>query len=165
MKKLSILDTWFTRETDTTFQHLVNVMVFEPDGPRITMKSMRSIVEQRLDVLPLTRRRLVEVPLGLGEPYWVEDPDFDLDNHLTESTLPRPGTIGSWPNMRRDWASERLDRRRPLWSLDLVNGLEGGRQALIMRFHHSSVDGGSGMDVTGILLDPSPTVRDFDERA
>jgi WS/DGAT/MGAT family acyltransferase len=163
MQKLSILDTWFTRETDTTFQHLVNVMVFEPDGPRITMKSMRSIVEQRLHVLPLTRRRLVEVPLGLGEPYWVEDPDFDLDNHLTESMLPLPGDDRQLAQYAARLGSERLDRRRPLWSLDLVNGLEGGRQALIMRFHHSSVDGGSGMDVTGRLLDPSPTIREFDE--
>ena len=164
MKKLSVLDTWFTRETDTTFQHLVNVMVFEPEGPRITMKSMRAIVERRLHMLPLTRRRLVEVPLGLGEPYWVEDPEFDLDNHLTESTLPSPGDDQQLAEYAARLASEPLDRRRPLWSLDLVHGLDGGRQALMMRFHHASVDGGSGMEVTGILLDPTPEIRHFDER-
>jgi len=164
MQKLSVLDTWFTRETDTTFQHLVNVMVFEPEGPPITMTSVRSIVEERLHLLPLTRRRLVEVPLGLGEPYWIEDPEFDLDNHVIEITLPAPGDDRQLAQLATRLSSEPLDRSRPLWSLHLVHGLQGGRQALVMRFHHASVDGGSGQEVTKILLDPTPETRRYEPR-
>ncbi len=156
MQKLTVADTWFTRETDTTFQHLVNVMVFEPEGPQLTMETLRAVVEQRLHLLPLTRRRLVEVPLGLGEPYWIEDPDFDLDNHLMEVTLPPPGDDRRLAEFAARLASEPLDRSRPLWNIHLVHGLEGGRVAVVLLFHHASVDGASGMDVTGILLDQSP---------
>jgi WS/DGAT/MGAT family acyltransferase len=159
MQKLSVADTWFTRESATTFQHLVNVLVFEPEGPRLTVARLRTLVEQRLHRLPLTRRRLVEVPLGLGEPYWIEDPDFDLDHHLAETTLPRPGDDRRLAELAARLASEPLDRDRPLWTLVLVNGLKGRRQAVIVLFHHASVDGGSGMDVTGILLDRTPEWR------
>jgi diacylglycerol O-acyltransferase / wax synthase len=161
MKKLSALDTWFTRENATAFQHLVNVMVFEPDGPPITMDLVRSITAERLHLLPLTRQRLVEVPLGLGEPYWVQDPDFELSNHLVEATLPAPGDDRALAAYAARLASRQLDRSRPLWDLHLVDGLQGGRQALMMRFHHASVDGGSGMDVTGILLDPTAKIRRY----
>ncbi|HEX6021508.1 MAG TPA: wax ester/triacylglycerol synthase family O-acyltransferase [Solirubrobacter sp.] len=156
MEKLSVADTWFTRESETTFQHLVNVLVFDPEGPRLTMPRLRKLVEQRLHRLPLTRRRLVEVPLGLGEPYWIEDPEFDLDNHLEQVRLPRPGDDRRLAELAARLASEPLDRDRPLWKIVLVNGLESRRQAVIVLFHHASVDGGSGMDVTGILLDPTP---------
>jgi diacylglycerol O-acyltransferase / wax synthase len=156
MQQLSVLDTWFIQESNTTFNQIVDALVFEPEERSLSMPELRAVVEQRLHLLPPLRRRLVEVPFGMDEPYWIEDPDFDLSNHLHEATLPEPGDDRQLAAHAAVMASKPLDRSRPLWELQLVHGLEGGRVAVFKKMHHAAVDGASGIDVTTILLDRTP---------
>jgi WS/DGAT/MGAT family acyltransferase len=156
MQQLSVLDTWFTQETRTTFNHIIDALVFEPEEHNLSMEELRAVVEQRLHLLPPLRRRLVEVPFGMDEPYWIEDPDFDLSKHLHETALPHPGGDRELAAHAAAMASKPLDRSRPLWELQLVRGLEGGRVAILKKMHHAAVDGASGIEVTTILLDRTP---------
>jgi diacylglycerol O-acyltransferase / wax synthase len=105
--------------------------------------------------------RLAEVPFSLDLPYWIEDPDFDLDFHIRESAVPPPGNDDRLAETVARIFARPLDRRRPLWELYLIHGLEGGRVALLTKIHHSAVDGVSGAEVLSILLDPSPEGREI----
>jgi hypothetical protein len=105
--------------------------------------------------------RLVEVPFSLALPYWIEDPDFDLDFHIRESAVPPPGNDDRLAEVVARIFARPLDRRRPLWELYLIHGLEGGRVALLTKIHHSAVDGVSGNELLSILLDPSPEGREI----
>jgi len=99
---------------------------------------------------------LVEVPLGLDLPYWVEDPDFDLDFHIRETAVPPPGEAAQVAETVARICARPLDRSRPLWELYLMHGLEDGRVALLTKVHHSVADGVSGNEILTALLDPSP---------
>ena len=100
------------------------------------------MVAERLHLLPPFRWRLVEVPFGLDHPYWVEDPDFDLDFHIRESAVPPPGDDAAARRARSSRIFARpLDRARPLWELYLIHGLPDGKVALLTKVHHAVVDG------------------------
>src|SRR5215207_4459277 len=144
MQQLTPLDAWFINESETSFQHICDILVFEAAGPGLSIEELRRVVEQRLHLLPPLRRRLVEVPFGMDEPYWIEDPDFDLSQHLHEHALPEPGDDRQLAELAATIAGSPLNRSRPLWELHLVHGLTGGRTALIKKFHHAAVDGASG---------------------
>jgi diacylglycerol O-acyltransferase / wax synthase len=160
MQQLTPLDASFITETTTTFQHICDILIFEAKGPSLSIEELRRIVEQRLHLLPPLRRRLIEVPYGMDEPYWIEDPDFDLSNHLYEAALPAPGNDRQLADLAAAIGGGPLDRRKPLWEVHLVHGVEGGRKALIKKFHHAAVDGVSGLEITAILLDTSPEPRE-----
>jgi diacylglycerol O-acyltransferase / wax synthase len=160
MQQLTPLDTLFTIETPTLFLHICDVLIFEGDTGTLSTEELRTIVEQRMHLLPPLRRRLVEVPLGMDEPYWIEDPDFDLDNHLHAAAVPAPGGHHQLAEVIGTIASRPLDRSRPLWELHVVQGLEGGRSALVAKFHHAAIDGASGHEVRSILLDTTPEPRE-----
>jgi diacylglycerol O-acyltransferase / wax synthase len=165
MQQLTALDAWFINETATSFQHICDILPFEAGDSGLSIGDLRRTVEQRLHLLPPLRRRLIEVPFGMDEPYWIEDPDFDLSNHMHEASLPAPGNDRQLAELTASIAGRPLDRSRPLWELYLVHGLASSdglrRQALIKKFHHAAVDGASGLEVTGILLDPTPEPRDI----
>jgi WS/DGAT/MGAT family acyltransferase len=112
-------------------------------------------------MLPPFRWRLVGVPLGIDHPYWVEDPDFDLDFHIRESAVPPPGDDRRLAETVARIFARPLDRTRPLWELYVIHGLEGGRVALLTKVHHSVVDGVSGNEILAVLLDPSPEGREI----
>jgi len=118
------------------------------------------MVSERLHLLPPFRWRLVSVPFGLDLPYWVEDPAFDLDFHIRESAVPPPGDDRRLAETVARIFARPLDRSRPLWELYLIQGLEGGRVAMLTKLHHSMVDGVSGNEILGVLLDPSPEGRE-----
>jgi diacylglycerol O-acyltransferase len=105
--------------------------------------------------------RLAEVPFSLDLPYWIEDPDFDLDFHIRDSAVPPPGNDDRLAETVARIFARPLDRRRPLWELYLIHGLEAGRVALLTKIHHSVVDGGSGNELLSVLLDPSPEGREI----
>ena len=113
-------------------------------------------VRTRLNLVPRFRQRVTEVPLGLSNPVWVDDPGFDLDWHVRHLALPRPGNMAQLRELVGRVMSEPLDFARPLWQLYLVEGLEGGRHAAISKTHHALVDGVSAVDVGTIMLDPNP---------
>ena len=116
-----------------------------------------------MHLVPPFRRRLVEVPFGLDQPYWIEDPDFDIEFHVRELALPAPGDDRQLAVQAARLHARPLDRRRPLWETYLIHGLQGGRQALYMKVHHAAIDGVSGNDLLAALMDTSPEPRDTGE--
>ena len=95
MRQLTSLDAQFLAvESARTYGHVGGLAVYDPDtapGGRLEMADICRLVSERIHMLPPFRWRLVEVPLGLDHPYWVEDPDFDLDFHIRDSAVPPPG--------------------------------------------------------------------------
>ena len=96
------------------------------------------------------------MPLGLDHPYWVDDPGFDLDFHVRELALPEPGDERMLAEQVGRLVSRPLDRAHPLWELYLIHGLENGHVAVLTKFHHAAIDGASGAEILGILLDLDP---------
>ena len=163
MQQLTGLDAAFLAlDSPTAYGHVGNVSVLDPPtrGEGLTLERLTSLIESRLPLVPLFRRRLVEVPFGLDQPYWIEDPDFDIEFHVRELALPAPGDDRQLAVQAARLHARPLDRRRPLWETYLIHGLQGGRQALYLKVHHAAIDGVSGNDLLAALMDPSPDPRD-----
>jgi len=120
---------------------------------------IRTLLRERLPLLPPFRWRLAEVPLGLDYPYWVEDGEFDLDYHVRELALPKPGSDAQLAAQVARIISRPLDRKRPLWELYVIDGLKSGHTAVLTKIHHALIDGMSGAEIMGLLLDLSPQGR------
>ncbi len=162
MQQLSGLDAAFlAMETSAVFGHVGSVCVLDPStSPEpLTLERLTRILESRLHLVPPFRRRLVGVPFGLDQPYWIEDPDFDIEYHVRELALPEPGDDRQLAEQASRLHARPLDRRRPLWELYLIHGLQGGRKAIYSKVHHAAIDGVSGNDVLAALLDRSPEGR------
>jgi len=110
--------------------------------------------------VPPFRWRLAPVPLGLDYGYWIDDPDFDLDFHVRELGLAPPGNRGQLAEQVARIIARPLDRSRPLWELYLIHGLENGRVGMLTKIHHAVIDGMSGAEIMGSLLDLSPEGRE-----
>ncbi len=159
--QLSGLDAAFlSLDTGHTTGHVGGVHLLdgrpEAGGPVLTLDRLTALIGDRLHLVPALRRRVVEVPLGLDQPYWVEDPDFDLEFHVRELALPRPGSVAQLSAQVARIHARPLDRSRPLWELYLIHGLDGRRLALYGKLHHAMIDGVAGQEVTAALLDSSP---------
>jgi WS/DGAT/MGAT family acyltransferase len=126
------------------------------DGPGVEPGAVLERLDGRLHLVPRYRQRLEETPLGLAHPVWADDPHFDLGWHLRAGALPPPAGDADLCDLVGRRFSNRLDRARPLWELDVVGGLEGDRTALIPKMHHALVDGVAAIDVGTLLLDPTP---------
>ena len=163
MRQLSSLDAQFLAvESARIYGHVAFLGIYDPStapGGRLDMRSATKLLRERLHLLPPLRWRLVEVPLGLDLPYWVDDPDFDLDFHVRETAVPPPGDDRQLAETVSRLFGRPLDRRRPLWELYVIHGLTEGRVALLTKIHHSVVDGISGNEIMATLLDPEPTGR------
>jgi diacylglycerol O-acyltransferase len=162
MQQLTGLDAAFlAMETRTVFGHVGSVCILDPStapGP-FTLERFTRVVESRLHLIPPFRRRLVEVPLGLDQPYWIEDPDFDIEFHVRELALPSPGSDRQLAEQAARLHARPLDRSRPLWEIYLIFGLPDGRVAIYSKVHHATIDGVSGNDILAALLDLSPEGR------
>jgi diacylglycerol O-acyltransferase len=139
MQQLSSLDTHFLNQT---LQQIAQVSIFEGE---LSLAELRNHVEARLPLLPPLRRRLVEVPFGIDEPWWIDDPDFDLGAHLHEATV-----HGELAQHVAEIAAQPVERARPLWELHLAH--EPDRFALILKVHHAAVDGASAGAITASLF-------------
>src|SRR6266480_537640 len=111
-------------------------------------------VEKRLQLVPRFRQRIVRIPLGIENPVWGDDPQFDVHRHVRHVSVPRPGRLDQLREIVGAVMSEPLDMERPLWQLYLIEGLSG-RHAYISKTHHALVDGVAAVDVGTILLDPT----------
>ncbi|WP_166264911.1 WS/DGAT/MGAT family O-acyltransferase [Marinobacter caseinilyticus] len=160
MQQLSGLDTTFLNiESNACPMHVGGLVILEPPTPKPEDGGFGQIfrhIESRLDLIPPLRRRLVSSPLGLDHPYWIEDPDFDLVHHIKHRALPSPGDNGKLTDLVCELASTRLDRNLPLWQINFVEGLQDGRVAVITKMHHAAIDGISGAEILGNLLDLKP---------
>ena len=167
MEQLSGLDGWFlAMETRSVFGHVGSVCIVDARGdrgvqPRLTLEHLTRVIESRLPLVPLFRRRVVTVPFGLDQPYWIEDPDFDIEFHVRELALPAPGNDKQLSEQVARLHARPLDRSRPLWELYLISGLHGGRAAIYSKIHHAAIDGVSGGDILTAVLDVSPQGREL----
>lgn len=149
---------FFYLETPTTHLQSAYVSIFDPStAPEgYSFTRVRELLEERLHLLPPFRRRLVEVPLGIDHPRWVEDPDFDLDRHLHRLVIASPGGEIELAELTATVLSKPLERNRPPWELYVIEGLHGGLVGSVTKVHHSAIDGVSGEELIVHLLDLSP---------
>jgi WS/DGAT/MGAT family acyltransferase len=158
VKQLTGLDAAFLyMETPTTFGHVTALMIFERPNPdydpyAAVYAKYASLVGQ----LEPLRRRLVGVPFGLDHPYWVADPNFDLDFHIREIHLARPGMVDQLAEQVSRIVGRPMDRSRPLWEVYVIDGLHSGRWALLTKYHHATIDGAAGQLMLNILTDTDP---------
>lgn len=147
-------------ERDHALLHIGCVAVFEGRVPRETL------VRRLAARIPRMRRysqRAVPVPFSLGHPTWEDDPRFDPRDHVHRWALPAPGGEGELAELVADLLARPLDRRRPLWEMHLIEGVDGGRTALFQKIHHCMIDGVSGAQLLEVLLDAEPRVRDVEK--
>ena len=158
MHQLTGLDASFLAlETATSTGHVGGICLLDPAGaPRpLDLARLTELMGSRLALVPVLRRKLLEVPLGLDQPYWVDDPDFDLEYHIRELALPRPGSDAQLAEQVARLHARPLDRRRPLWEMYLITGLAADRVAVYSKIHHAAIDGASGAELLTVLLDLS----------
>ena len=131
------------------------LLVFDAEPP-LTRALVAERLAERIHLIPRLRQRLQEPPLGLANPVWTDDTGFDLDWHVRQAGLPAPGDEAELGALVGQQFSHRLDRSRPLWEATFIEGLEGGRTALLMKVHHALVDGMAAIGLAALVLDPSP---------
>ena len=171
MRMLSALDATFLY-LESTHSPMAIGGIYTIDAadapPGFGYAPWHKLVGGRLSCSRVFRQRLVEVPWGLSHPYWINDPEFDLDIHLPRLALPEPAGQDELMQLAADIWSHELNRERPLWELNFVEGLDTvpglapGSWALITRIHHAAVDGGAVTEMMTSLLDLSPQVRQID---
>jgi diacylglycerol O-acyltransferase len=152
VERLTRLDASFLYlEEPGTPMHVGGVLVLEP--PPGGLDALAALVEARLPLVPRYRQRVAEIPGHLANPVWVDDPEFDIAYHLRRSGLPRPGTQEQLLELVSRLTSRVLDRDHPLWEAYLIDGLSGGRVAVVTKTHPALVDGLSAIDIGQVLLD------------
>lgn len=110
------------------------------------------MVAGKLGLVPRYRQKVRFVPLGAGPPVWIDDPHFSLDYHLRHAALPATGSEEQLRQMAGRVFSQHLDRNKPLWELWMVEGLHGGRWALLSKAHHCMVDGVAATDLMSVMF-------------
>lgn len=158
MHQLGPLDAIFLyAETPHAPCHVGGLSILDPSThAEFSFDRLREVVGERLALCPRFTWRLQEVPLGLDLPYWVDDERFDLDRHLHRIAVPAPGGMRELADVASYLFSLPLDRDRPLWEAWLIEGLSGGRAAMLMKTHHCLMDGVSGAGLAEYLCDLSP---------
>jgi WS/DGAT/MGAT family acyltransferase len=164
LRQLTGLDAQFLAfETPSQSGHFTGLTILDPStrpSGRLALGDVRSMIAERLPLLAPFRWRLRQVPFGLDYPYWIDDPDFDLDYHVREVALPPPPTDAKLAEQVARIFERPLDHARPLWELYLIHGLRDGNIGLMTKVHHAAVDGMSGAEIMGVLLDLSPEGRE-----
>jgi WS/DGAT/MGAT family acyltransferase len=162
--RLNPLDVSFLYlEGRTTPMHVGGLAVFEPPSEGFDYDTFVDLIEHRISLVPRYRQKVRSIPGHLANPVWVDDADFDLGYHVRRSALPRPGSDEQLRELVARVQSRALDRNRPLWEMYLVEGLAGGRFAVIHKTHHAMVDGISAVDIAQVILDTTPVPREIPE--
>jgi len=156
-------------EIDGLPQHIGGVSIYDqstaPDG-EVRFKQILSMLERRQHLSPIFRRKLAFVPGNLGRPYWVEDPDFDIEYHVRHIALPKPGDWRQLCILAARIHSQPLRRDKPMWEMYVIEGLnnvEGypnGCFALLLKVHHCAMDGATGTQFMNIVHDMTPETSD-----
>lgn len=160
MRQLSGLDNAFLAlEGPATPLHVTSLTIL--DGSTLPAgfgyAAVLDHIADRIRGIPQFRERLETVPLGLDHPYWRVDDHFDLEFHVRHSAVPPPGGDHELAEVVARLHARPLDRSRPLWEMYVIEGLAGGDVGLLTKMHHAAIDGVAGVELAGVLLDPSPT--------
>lgn len=159
--RLSALDAhFFDLEDEGVHMHVAAIVVCDAkpltleDGG-LHVERIRSFLDARLGTIPRYRQRLARVPFE-RHPVWVDDPSYNIQYHVRHVSLPRPGDERQLKRLIGLLMSQKLDHSKPLWEIWVIEGLDGGRFAILARSHHSMVDGIAGVGVLRVLLRPEP---------
>ena len=156
-------NTFLIFENTNAHLHAGSTQIFEP-GPLATaeggidVERIRRYVESRLHLIPRYRQRLARTPIE-NHPVWVDDDRFNIFYHVRHTRLPRPGDERLLKRVAGRVMSQQLDFHKPLWELWVIEGLEGGRFAIVHKSHHCMIDGISGADILSTLLSLKPTAK------
>jgi diacylglycerol O-acyltransferase / wax synthase len=164
MRQLTALDQQFLALEDSRHVgHVGGLAVLDPStapGGTLTLEDLQLLIAERLPLVPPFRWRLAKVPLDLDYGYWLDDADFDLDFHVRELALPPGGADEKLAEQVARIFARPLDRAHPLWEIYLIHGLQQGRVGVMSKIHHAVIDGISGNEIMGALLDMSPEGRE-----
>ena len=170
MEQLSGMDSAFLYlETSRTPMHIGAIAIYDPStAPNsfVRFKDILNFIESRLHLAKSFRRKLANVPMNLDFPYWVDDPDFDLEYHVRHIALPQPGDWRQLCIQAARLHSRPLDLSKPLWEFTVIEGLNNvpgvpkGSYAIVSKIHHAAIDGVSGVDIANAVhsLDPEGTI-------
>lgn len=168
MRQLQGMDSSFVAmETRNSPMHIGSILIYNPEtapGGFVRFKDILNFFESRKQLSRTIRQRLVRVPFDLDHPYWVEDPDFDLEYHVRHVALPKPGDWRQLCIQASRIFARPLDLDRPPWEFTVIEGLENvpgvakGSYAMVTKVHHAAIDGMSGVD----LLEAMHTLRPDD---
>ncbi len=164
MQQLTGLDASFLAlETANTTGHVGGLSVLDPDtAPEpLTLARLTEVMTGRLPLVPVLRRKLLNVPFGLDQPYWIDDADFDIEYHVREIALPRPGSDAQLTEQVSRLHARPLDRTRPLWEIYLITGLARKRAAVYTKIHHAAINGVSGTELLTVLFNLVPEGREL----
>jgi WS/DGAT/MGAT family acyltransferase len=145
--------------------HIGSVQLYAPPEDGFDFGHIVDVLAGRLDEAPLLKRRVVQVPLRLGRPFWTEDPHFSIDRHVAHTALPTPGDWSMLMGLAEDLFAQPLDPDRPLWDMTVVEGVHGipgvpeGGFAVISKVHHAAADGMGSVDLYKVLWDDRPVPR------
>ena len=160
MEYLSPLDASFLDvEDEDPHASLAIASIAVLDGPPPSQAEFAEAIRARLPLVPRYRQTVRRVPFNLGRPVWADDPDFDLDFHLRRTALAAPGDDAALQRLVGRVMAQRLDRERPLWEDWLIEGLSGGRWAVLSKVHHCMIDGISGNELYRLICDTGPKPR------
>ncbi|MFT5483283.1 MAG: diacylglycerol O-acyltransferase [Halieaceae bacterium] len=168
MEQLSGQDAMFLHaELDGLPQHIGGVSIYDQstaEGGTVRFKQILAMLESRVHLSPIFRRKLVTVPMGLGQPYWAEDQNFDLEYHVRHIALPKPGDWRQLCILVSRLHAQPISRDRPLWEMYVIEGLGGIEPlsdrcfALMLKVHHAAMDGATGAQFMNIMHDLTPEV-------
>src|SRR5512134_3381820 len=166
MRQLSKNDALFlASESVHSNSNVSLITIYDPStapGGRLQFKSILALVQSRLHRSPIFRQKLQRVPFGLDEPYWVEDENFDLEYHVRNIALPRPGDWRQFCIQASRIHARPLDPNRPLWEIYVIEGLDSlldlpkDSFALLTKLHHAAIDVEQGTEIITLLHDTSP---------
>lgn len=163
VKPISGMDATFLYiESPTSPMHIGSVAVIEGS---LGFDQFRSTILSRIHMIPKLRKRLLYVPFKIDYPYWVDDPNFDIDMHIHHIALPKPGNWKALRKVASQIFSDPLDQSRPLWSFTFVEGLDAipqvpaGSVAVISKIHHVAIDGVGGASLLSLLFDFTPEAK------
>ncbi len=152
MQRMSPLDASFLfLENDNQPMHIGGVAIFE--GPAPSHEEVVQLLTSKLHLVPRYRQKVKFLPLGVGLPGWIDDPDFEIEYHIRRTALPAPGGQAELDNLVSRLIAAQLDRRRPLWEVWVIEGLADGRWAILSKIHHCMIDGASGADLMSVIFD------------
>lgn len=133
--------------------HIAAVTVFDEAIP---FDEFVANIDSKLHLVPRYRQIAVAPPYNLGYPTWEPDPQFDIARHIFRAQVEPPGGEAQLEALAGRILSQLMDRSKPLWDIHIVDGLQDGRGALIVRVHHALADGVSGAALLKVMLDPTP---------
>lgn len=161
LRQLTKQDVLFVAgETANVYQHTAGLVLLDTSQrPDFNFDSFREHVIERVKRIPHFHWKLHEVPMGLDLPYWVEDENFSYSHHIRRIGLPSPGDREVLGEVVSYLYSKHLDRTRPLWEMWLIEGLEGGRYAVLQKLHHCMMDGEGAAKLAEIMCDLEPDAK------